>query len=367
MTDNNAFIDDIYIFMNDDGSWPDMPDIDSDLCPLQKVSDKVSPAATLVNEPHHYTSLPDDINDMMPLSLKSLLTRPTPGIRTSVPEHPLPSVGNLPFTSACHRNSPPDIPIPPPVPLYQPKWIHRRLWAREDNDRENRRKLFPSNVMPRSWSKGERNVPPSQPEFTQKQGPNRVVTIQTHQQFGLARSSSMSASVASTMSSHTVTKCQLTPKKSILSSRTSTSRKHSKHGRSRSGSTQSVKFADAPTYYYDNEYKYAYEDDGYEEYASPTPSSTTTCLLPLSPPRKGATAAAGTSTVRKALGRLIPSTRRSPERPSISGPYPLWKDKDGDDASIRSGKSIPSSVRSAPASRGRVRTFWGRMMACTTQ
>jgi len=260
------------------------------------------------------------------------------------------------------------MPIPPPVSLYQPKWIHRRLWAREDNDRENRRKLFPSNVMPRSWSKGDRSVPPSQPEFTQKQGHNRTVMIQTHQQFGLARSSSMSASVASTMSSRTVTKCQLAPKKSILSSRTSTSTKPSKRGRSRSGSTPSVKFADAPTYYYDNEYKYAYEDDDYEEYASPTPSSTTPCLLPLSPPRKGA-ATARTSRVRHALGRLglLPSTRRSSERPSISGPYPLWKDKDGDDASIRSGKSIPSSVRSAPASRRRVKTFWGRMMACTTQ
>lgn len=247
-----------------------------------------------------------------------------------------------------------------PAPLYQPKWIHRRLWAHEENNSENRRKAFLSNVMPRSWSKG------SQPECIQKQSRDRVVTIQPQQKFGLARSSSVSPSITSTMSSHTVTKCQLTPKKSILSSRTTTSKKHPKHGRSRSGSTQSVKFADAPTYYYDNEYKYAYaeSEDDYEEYASSTPHSTAPCLSPFSPPRRGTQASTGK--VRRALSRLIFSTRRSIERPYISGPYPLGKDKDVDGESIRSKRSI-SSIRSEPASRGRARTFWGRMLACTTQ
>jgi hypothetical protein len=256
--------------------------------------------------------------------------------------------------------------MPSSIPLYQPKWIHRRLWAREDNDGQNRRKAFPSNVMPSSWSKNDRSISSSQPECTQKQGPDRLLTIQpTQDQSRLARSSSFSPSVTSTMSSHTVTKCQLTPKKSILSSRTPLSTKHSKHGRSRSGSTHSVKFADAPTYYYDNEYKYAYEDeDDYGECSPPTPSSTAPCLSPSSPPRKGAAAAARTSKVRRVLGRLIFSARRSSERPRISGPFPLWKDKDVD---VRSRPSTPSSVRSAPVGRGRPRTIWGRMTACTMQ
>jgi hypothetical protein len=256
------------------------------------------------------------------------------------------------------------MPIPSPVPVHQQKWIHRRLWARENNKGEHRRNLFPSNVIPHPRSKVNGIVPSSLPRCPEKQSAP-VVLIQPPRQSGiLARSSSISTSVTSTMSSHTVTKRQLTPKKSILSTRSSNTTRHSKHGRSRSGSTPSVKFADAPTYYYDNEYKYAYDEeseDDDEEYDSPT-TSTTPCIPPFSP-RKGAVRTSP-SKVRQAFDRLIPFTRRSSERPSISGPYPLCKEKDVDGGSVR---SIPFSVRSAPTSKLRVRSFWGRMMACTTQ
>lgn len=281
--------------------------------------------------------------------ISSHQTPPTPDVQTPVSEHPY---------------SPLDKPMPPPVPLHYPKWIHRRLWAREDIGRGTPRNLFPSDVMACPRSKGDRNAPSLLPECIGKQRPSWVTMQQTQQQDRLARSCSVSTSIASTMSSSTVTKCQLTPKKSILSSRTSVSRRQSKHGRSRSASTPSVKFADAPTYYHDNEYKYAYDEGDEDEECTPlTPSSTTPCIshLSLSPKDSAARVRPSSSKVRQALVRFIPSiTQRPPERPSISGPYPLWKEKDADTGSIR-------SVRSAPASRDKAKTFWGRMMACTAQ
>lgn len=250
--------------------------------------------------------------------------------------------------------------MPLPVPPYQPKWIHRRLWTSEEKDGNNGKDSFLCNVIPRSWSKADRFTPPTMhPECIQKPGPNRIVTVQAPHP--LARSPSVTPSVASSVSSHIVSKCQLVPKKSILSSSTSLATKNSKRGRSRSGSSPLVKFAEKPTYYYhDYEFAYEYESD-YDKYDS-RPSSPAVPCLSASIPRTSTQ----TSKVRQVLSRLMSSTRRPPERPSISGPYPLWKG-DGDCSSIRSVRSIPSSVRSAPASRSKVRTFWGRMMACTMQ
>jgi len=304
------------------------------------------------------------VNEIQQLTLTySYQTPPTPEGQTPIKERSS-QTANLSFASAYGCNSALDMPMPSPVPVHQQKWIHRRLWARENNEAEPRRNLFLSSVIPRSRSKIDESVPSSLPGCPEKQDP--VVLIQASRRpGGLARSPSVSTSFTSTMSSHTSTKCQLTPKKSILSTRSSGMMKHSKHGRSRSGSTQSVKFADAPTYYYDNEYKYAYDEgseDEDEEYDSPT-TSTTPCIPPFSPTRKG-TARTSPSIVRQALDRFIPFTRRPSERPSISGPYPLCKDKDGDGGSVR---SIPFSVRSAPASRRKVRSFWGRMITCTTR
>lgn len=253
--------------------------------------------------------------------------------------------------------------MPLPVPPYQPKWIHRRLWTREEKGGNNEQSTFLSNVIPRSWSKADRFASAiTQPECAQKSGPNRVLPIQAPQP--LVRSPSVTPSVSSSISSRTASKCQLVPKKSILSSSTSLATKNSKRSRARSGSSPSVKFAEKPTYYY-HDYEFAYEHgsefDKCESRPSSPVSSTAPCFSP-SLPRKGTQ----TSTVRQVLSRLMPSARRSPARPSISGPYPLWKG-DADGGSIRSVRSIPSSVRSAPASRSRVRTFWGRMMACTMQ
>jgi len=314
----------------------------------------------VVHEPYHYSLLPDDIDGKMPLNLRCLLTPPTPESRVC----PAPSFSDLLAAGDYDYDSEPlDMPMPLPATPYQPKWIHRRLWTREEKDGNNGRSSFLSNVISRSWSKADRVAPASaQPECTQKPGPNRVVTVKAPQP--LTRSPSVTPSVSSSISSRTVSKCQLVPKKSILSSSTSLSTKNSKRSRGRSGSSPSVKFAEKPTYYYhDYEFAYEYESefDKYESRPSSPVSSTAPCLAP-SLPRNGAQ----TSKVRQVLSRLMPSTRRPPSRPSISGPYPLWKG-DGDGGSIRSVRSIPSSVRSAPASRGKVRTFWGRMMACTMQ
>jgi hypothetical protein len=314
----------------------------------------------------------------MPLNLRCLLVRivhivpfsrilhshqtpPTPETRL----RQVPSFSDLVAPDDYDYDSEPfDMPMPLPVTPYQPKWIHRRLWTSEEKDGNNGKSSFLSNVIPRSWSKPDSFTPATavQPECTQKPGPNRVVTVQAPHP--LARSPSVTPSVSSSISSRTASKCQLVPKKSILSSSTSLSMKNSKRGRARSGSSPSVKFAEKPTYYYhDYEFAYEYESefDKYETRPSSPVSSTMPCLSP-SIPRKGTQ----TSKVRQVLSRLMPSTRRPPERPSISGPYPLWKG-DGDGSSIRSVRSIPCSVRSAPASRSKVRTLWGRMMACTMQ
>lgn len=286
-------------------------------------------------------------------------------------ENPSPAFVNLPPRSRCDFDSEPfDTPHPSPMP-FQSKWIHRRLWAHDDKQGDDsRRNSLLGSVMPRSWSKADRAARIVCPE---KPTTDRVISIAHLSRPPLARSSSVSPSITSSLaSSRTAGK----PTKSILSSRASISTKASKLTRSRSGTAPSVKFADAPTYYYDYEYKYSYghrevpECEGVEAYESqppsPAPPSTTPCV---SSPRKSAAAAttARANKVRQALGRLIPSAaRKSADRPSvsfISGPYPLWKDNDN--GSIRSGRSIPSSVRSAPASQSRVKTFWGRMMACT--
>lgn len=257
--------------------------------------------------------------------------------------------------------------MPLPPIKFQSKWIHRRLWEREDQPGSGRRNSLLGTVVPRSWSKDRAGRNTSSSE---KSTANRFAIVG---QPPLARSSSVSPSIASSLaSSRTVGK----PAKSAMSSRASISTKASKMTRSGSGTAPSVKFADAPTYYYDYEYKYSHahghpaisecEVEFHSPPPSPAPSSTASCHNSLPHRSVAAAAAARASKVRQALQRLLPAARRPTDRfstISISGPYPLWKDSDG--ASIRSCRSIPSSVQSAPASRSKVRTFWGRVMACT--
>ena len=262
----------------------------------------------------------------------------------------------------------------PSVPIHQPKWIHRKLWAREEKEGESRRSSFLSNLKQRSWGRTSEKGPPS-PPYTEKYGAGKVVSIQAPlQPVDLERSPSVSTSIASAISlatsSHTTSSKHAKPTKSILSSRDSLALK--KHGRARSGSgsalsVKSVKFTEAPTVYYDTEYTYE-QVVHEEEYrpCSPVPSSTTPCFSNSSCPAiqsKRPTTTWTSIRLRDAFSRLLPSSRRPHERPTISGPYPLRKDADS--ASIRSGRSI-SSVRSAPISRARVKNLWGRItIACT--
>ena len=265
----------------------------------------------------------------------------------------------------------------PSVPIYQPKWIHRKLWARDEKEGESRRSSFLSNLKRRSWGRSSEKGPPS-PACTEKPGAEKVVSIQAPlQPVDLERSPSASTSITSAISlatsSYTTSSKYAKPTKSILSSRDSLALK--KHGRMRSGSgsalsVKSVKFTEAPTVYYDTEYAYEHVVHEEEECrpCSPVSSSTTPCFSNPSCPvtqSKRPTTTWTSIRLRETFSRLLPSSRRPYERPTISGPYPLRKDTDG--ASIRSGRSI-SSVQSAPVSRARVKNLWGRItIACTMQ
>lgn len=293
--------------------------------------------------------------------MQCLLTPPTPVTQ----DNPTPAFVDLPPRRSYDSDSESsDMPLPSPI-KFQSKWIHRRLWAREDQSGDSRRNSLLGTVVPRSWSKDRagRNT-------SEKSTVNRFAAVE---QPALARSSSISPSIASSMGS---SRAAAKPTKSALSSRASISTKASRITRAGSGSAPSVKFADAPTYYHDYEYQYhahghppisEYDAEFHSPLPSPAASPTVPCANPS--PRHSVITAPATcgNKVRKALKRLLPTTpRHSTTRSStisISGPYPLWKDNDG--ASIRSGRSIPSSVQSAPASRSKVNTFWGRMMART--
>jgi len=286
--------------------------------------------------------------------------------------NPIATLINLPPRRSSDSESDSlDMPLPSPIKL-QPKWIHRRLWASEDPLAESHRSSLLGTVVPRSWSKdraARNNTSLSEKAISTTN--DHVATVK--QPGALARSASISPSIASSVrSSRTAVK----PAKSALTSQRTISTKPSRISRSCSGSAHSVKFADVPTYYYDYEYEYhAHEhptiSESDVEFHSPplppSPAPLTTFSRDFTAPRESArvTSSCRANKVRQALKRLLPTTiPRSSLRSStisISGPYPLWKDSDG--ASIRSERSIPSSVRSVPATHSKAKNFWGRVMA----
>jgi len=185
------------------------------------------------------------------------------------------------------------------------------------------------------WSSFVRpNVPKSldKPSFLLGQTSQRVVSPTRHR----------APSVSSTSSSRS----RPAPAKSILSSRSSI--------RTRMGrSPPSVKFLDMPTIHYEDED----EDFGDLDQSNCNPKTpnkkwTWTFLKQLvSSPRK-------------------PAAPPPPERPTISGPIPLWEtahivrrsldDRRPSGANLRSVRSN-ASIRSTRSTQSRLQTYWGRL------
>ena len=164
----------------------------------------------------------------------------------------------------------------PSVPIHQPKWIHQKLWAREEKEDESRRSSFLSNLKQRSWGRGHHHHHTSRNMAQGRWFPYKhpysqltwnVLLLSQHPLHQPFRSLPLHSSK------------HAKPTKSIFSSHDSLALK--KHGRARSGSgsalsVKSVKFTEAPTVYYDTEYTYE-QVVHWEEYrpCSPAPSSTT--------------------------------------------------------------------------------------------
>ncbi|KAH9836545.1 uncharacterized protein C8Q71DRAFT_47551 [Rhodofomes roseus] len=283
-----------------------------------------SESATIEDDINRHQSK-DDIDDAMPLCYASFLPSP--------PDSPLSasSSSQLSVVSAADSgyDELPEIPFVSSSPSrFDSGWNPMEgCSSRGSDDSHCERTFWASVIRPTASRSSEKSVP----------------VLGQMSERSLAPSRHRAPSISSTASSRT----RPAPAKSILSSSSST------RTRTTTRSPPSVKFLDMPTIHYE-------EEDVFEHTHSHARSVSED---------------SGKRSFLKWFRGASKKAQAAQERPTISGPFPLWetpprRTPSGGTPSVRSTKSgAPSlrsmksnnSLRSVRSCSSRLQTYWGRV------